>query len=111
MPGVEGIAATQQITADQRLSGVAIIMLTTFDEDEEIFAAIRAGASGYLLKDAEPDDLREAIRIVADGDARKGRAVRHADQQRQRCGEIAHQEITRHTLSWRTPKSDLSCRL
>jgi DNA-binding NarL/FixJ family response regulator len=56
MPGVDGIAATQQITADQRLSGVAIIMLTTFDEDEEIFAAIRAGASGYLLKDAEPDD-------------------------------------------------------
>jgi DNA-binding NarL/FixJ family response regulator len=69
MPGVDGIAATQQITADQRLSSVAIIMLTTFDEDEEIFAAIRAGASGYLLKDAEPDDLREAIRVVAAGDA------------------------------------------
>jgi DNA-binding NarL/FixJ family response regulator len=69
MPGVDGIAATQQITADQRLSDVAIIMLTTFDEDEEIFAAIRAGASGYLLKDAEPDELREAIRVVGAGDA------------------------------------------
>ena len=69
MPGVDGIAATQRITADQRLSEVAIIMLTTFDEDDQIFAAIRAGASGYLLKDAEPDDLREAIRVVAAGDA------------------------------------------
>ena len=69
MPGVDGIVATQRITADQRLSGVAIIMLTTFDEDDQIFAAIRAGASGYLLKDAEPDDLREAIRVVAAGDA------------------------------------------
>ena len=69
MPGVDGIAATQRLTADQRLSEVAIIMLTTFDEDDQIFAAIRARASGYLLKDAEPDDLREAIRVVAAGDA------------------------------------------
>ena len=69
MPGVDGIFATQRITSDQRLSEVAIIMLTTFDEDDQIFAAIRAGASGYLLKDAEPDDLREAIRVVAAGDA------------------------------------------
>jgi DNA-binding NarL/FixJ family response regulator len=69
MPGLDGIAATQRITADPRLSDVAIIMLTTFDEDDEIFAAIRAGASGYLLKDAEPEDLREAIRVVAAGDA------------------------------------------
>jgi DNA-binding NarL/FixJ family response regulator len=44
-------------------------MLTTFDDDDEIFAAIRAGASGYLLKDVEPDDLREAIRVVAAGEA------------------------------------------
>jgi DNA-binding NarL/FixJ family response regulator len=69
MPDVDGISATQRITSDQRLSEVAIIMLTTFDEDDQIFAAIRAGASGYLLKDAEPDDLREAIRVVAAGDA------------------------------------------
>ena len=61
MPGVDGIAATQRITADPHLSDVAIIMLTTFDDDDQIFAAIRAGASGYLLKDAEPDDLRGAI--------------------------------------------------
>ena len=69
MPGLDGIEAAQRITADPRLSGVAIIMLTTFDEDDLIFAAIRAGASGYLLKDAEPADLREAIRVVAAGDA------------------------------------------
>ena len=69
MPGVDGIAATRTITTDSRLSGVAIIMLTTFDDDDQIFAAIRAGASGYLLKDAEPDDLREAIRVVAAGEA------------------------------------------
>jgi DNA-binding NarL/FixJ family response regulator len=69
MPGVDGIAATRMITADPTLSEVAIIMLTTFDEDDDIFAAIRAGASGYLLKDAEPDDLRDAIRVVAAGDA------------------------------------------
>jgi DNA-binding NarL/FixJ family response regulator len=69
MPSVDGIAATRKITTDPRLSGVAIIMLTTFDEDDQIFAAIRAGASGYLLKDVEPDDLREAIRVVAAGDA------------------------------------------
>jgi DNA-binding NarL/FixJ family response regulator len=69
MPGLDGIAAIQRITADPRLSDVAIIMLTTFDEDDQIFAAIRAGASGYLLKDAEPEDVREAIRVVAAGDA------------------------------------------
>jgi DNA-binding NarL/FixJ family response regulator len=69
MPGVDGIAATRKITTDPRLSGVAIIILTTFDDDDQIFAAIRAGASGYLLKDAEPDDLRNAIRVVAAGEA------------------------------------------
>ena len=69
MPGLDGIEATRLITGNPRLPGVAIIMLTTFDEDDLIFAAIRAGASGYLLKDAEPADLREAIRIVAAGDA------------------------------------------
>ena len=69
MPSLDGIAATRRITGDPRLSEVGIIMLTTFDEDDQVFAAIRAGASGYLLKDAEPDDLREAIRVVAAGDA------------------------------------------
>ena len=69
MPGLDGIEATRQLTADPHLSDAAIIMLTTFDEDDQIFASIRAGASGYLLKDAEPDDLREAIRVVAAGDA------------------------------------------
>jgi DNA-binding NarL/FixJ family response regulator len=69
MPGLDGIEATQRITTAPALSEVAIIMLTTFDDDDLIFAAIRAGASGYLLKDAEPANLREAIRVVAAGDA------------------------------------------
>jgi len=69
MPRLDGITATQRITTDPHLSEVAIIILTTFDEDDQIFAAIRAGACGYLLKDVEPDALREAIRIVAAGDA------------------------------------------
>jgi DNA-binding NarL/FixJ family response regulator len=69
MPGFDGIAATQRLTADPQLTEVAVIMLTTFDEDDQIFASIRAGASGYLLKDAEPAHLREAIRVVAAGDA------------------------------------------
>ena len=69
MPGQDGITATRRITRDPALSSVAVIMLTTFDGEEEIFAAIRAGAAGYLLKDAEPAELRAGIRQVAAGDA------------------------------------------
>jgi DNA-binding NarL/FixJ family response regulator len=61
--------ATQAIVADDALNRVRVLMLTTFDEDENVFAAIRAGAAGYLLKDVSPDDLRSAIRTVAAGDA------------------------------------------
>lgn len=67
MPGVDGVAATEAITADPKLSLVAVLVLTTFDGDEQVFAAIRAGARGFLLKDTEPDDLRRAVRIVAGG--------------------------------------------
>ena len=69
MPVMDGIEATQAIVADDALNGVRVLMLTTFDEDENVFAAIRAGAAGYLLKDVSPDDLRSAIRTVAAGDA------------------------------------------
>lgn len=69
MPVMDGIEATQAIVADDALNGVRVLMLTTFDEDENVFAAIRAGAAGYLLKDVSPDDLRAAIRTVAAGDA------------------------------------------
>ena len=69
MPRQDGITATRRITTDPALSSVAVIVLTTFDGKEEIFAAIRAGAAGYLLKDAEPEELRAGIRHVAAGDA------------------------------------------
>ncbi|MEN3608622.1 response regulator transcription factor [Plantactinospora sp. ZYX-F-223] len=69
MPELDGLAATRRIVADDRLSGVRVIVLTTFDLDEYVYAALRAGASGFLGKDAEPDELRHAVRVVARGDA------------------------------------------
>jgi DNA-binding NarL/FixJ family response regulator len=67
MPGVDGLQATRQITADARLADVRIIILTTFELDEYLFEALRDGASGFLVKDTEPVDLVAAVRVVADG--------------------------------------------
>jgi DNA-binding NarL/FixJ family response regulator len=67
MPGVDGIEATRRIAASG--SSARIVILTTYDVDEYVFAALRAGASGFLLKDVRPPELTEAIRIVARGDA------------------------------------------
>jgi DNA-binding NarL/FixJ family response regulator len=69
MPGTDGLEATRRIAADPALRGVRVIILTTYEEDEYIFAAIQAGASGFLVKDTEPEDLVNAIRVVARGDA------------------------------------------
>ena len=69
MPELDGIAATARITADDRLSGTRVLVLTTFDLDQYVFDALRAGASGFLLKDTAPQQLLDAIRIVAAGDA------------------------------------------
>jgi DNA-binding NarL/FixJ family response regulator len=69
MPILDGLEATRQIMADEQLSSVRVIMLTTFDLDEYVFEALRLGASGFLLKDIEPDDLRQAVRVVAAGEA------------------------------------------
>lgn len=69
MPNCDGLAATRNIVADTRLAQVKIIILTTFDLDEYIFEALRAGASGFLVKDTEPIDLIRAIQAVARGDA------------------------------------------
>jgi DNA-binding NarL/FixJ family response regulator len=69
MPVLDGIEATRRITADPQTSGVRVLVLTTFDVDEYVFAALRAGASGFLLKDATPDELLTAIRVVAAGEA------------------------------------------
>jgi DNA-binding NarL/FixJ family response regulator len=69
MPGVDGLEATRRVTADESLADVRVIMLTTFELDEYVFEALHAGASGFLLKDVEPDDLRDAVRVVARGEA------------------------------------------
>jgi len=69
MPTMDGLEATRQITADELLAGVRILMLTTFDLDEYVYQALRVGASGFLLKDTPPADLLTAIRVVAAGDA------------------------------------------
>jgi DNA-binding NarL/FixJ family response regulator len=69
MPGVDGLEATRRITVDERLANVRVIMLTTFELDEYVFEALHAGASGFLLKDVEPEALREAVRVVAQGEA------------------------------------------
>jgi DNA-binding NarL/FixJ family response regulator len=69
MPEVDGVTATRRITADPRLASVRVVVLTTFDDDESVFAALRAGAYGFLVKDLEPTELFQAIRVVAGGDA------------------------------------------
>ncbi|HJP80517.1 MAG TPA: response regulator transcription factor [Pseudonocardiaceae bacterium] len=69
MPVLDGIQATREICADPELTRVRVIVLTTFEVDEYVFAALRAGASGFLLKDVEPDELRRAVSVVAAGDA------------------------------------------
>jgi DNA-binding NarL/FixJ family response regulator len=75
MPGVDGLEATRRITSDRRLADVRVIVLTTFNLDDYVFAALHAGASGFLLKDVEPDELRDAVRVVARGDALLAPAV------------------------------------
>jgi DNA-binding NarL/FixJ family response regulator len=69
MPGTDGLEATRQIAADEDLAGVKVIILTTFESDEYVYQAIRSGASGFLVKDSEPAELIQAVRVVARGDA------------------------------------------
>ncbi|MCY7399729.1 MAG: response regulator transcription factor [Nocardioides sp.] len=69
MPGRDGVSATGAITADPALSATKVIVLTTFDLDEYVIAALRAGASGFLLKDARPSELRTAVHTVARGES------------------------------------------
>ena len=69
MPDVDGLEATRRIAADPRLGEVRVVILTTFELDEYVFEALRAGASGFLLKDTEPVELLRAIRVVAEGEA------------------------------------------
>jgi DNA-binding NarL/FixJ family response regulator len=67
MPEMDGLEATRAITSDPSLESVRVLVLTTFDEDEDIVEAIRCGAAGYVLKDVSPAELRSAIRVVARG--------------------------------------------
>jgi len=69
MPGTDGLAATAQIAAADALNGVKVVILTTFETDEYVYQALRAGASGFLVKDAEPEELIRAVRVVHKGEA------------------------------------------
>jgi DNA-binding NarL/FixJ family response regulator len=69
MPVRDGLAATEAISADPDLAGVRILILTTFEEDSYVFQALRAGAAGFLVKDADTEDLLHAVRVVAAGQA------------------------------------------
>jgi DNA-binding NarL/FixJ family response regulator len=69
MPGLDGIEATRRIAAREELTGTHVIILTTFDLDEYVFEAIRAGAAGFLVKDTNSAELLRAIQVVADGEA------------------------------------------
>jgi DNA-binding NarL/FixJ family response regulator len=75
MPGLDGLEATRRITADRGLAGIRILILTTFEIDEYVFESLRAGASGFLLKDADPEELVRAVRVVAGGEALLSPAV------------------------------------
>jgi DNA-binding NarL/FixJ family response regulator len=69
MPRMDGLEATRRITSDPELAGTRVVVLTTFELDEYVFGALRAGASGFLLKDIDPPDLLAAVRVVAEGEA------------------------------------------
>lgn len=78
MPEVDGLTATKRITTDPALAGVRVVVLTTYAEDENVFRALRAGASGFLVKDIEPADLLRAVRVVAGGESLLAPAVTRA---------------------------------
>jgi DNA-binding NarL/FixJ family response regulator len=69
MPGIGGIAATKEIVADKLSANARVLILTTFETEENLFEALRAGASGFLVKDTEPAELLRAIRVIACGEA------------------------------------------
>ncbi|MCJ0869139.1 response regulator transcription factor [Streptomyces sp. AP-93] len=69
MPGTDGLEAARIIAADEQLATVKVIMLTTFDLDDYVYGALRAGATGFLVKDTEPEELLHAVRVAVRGDA------------------------------------------
>lgn len=75
MPEMDGIEATREIVADEDLGGVSVVILTNFGLDQYVFSALRAGASGFLLKDTEPEELLRALHVAVQGDALLSPAV------------------------------------
>jgi DNA-binding NarL/FixJ family response regulator len=69
MPGMDGLEASRVIAGDERLASVKVVILTTFDLDDYVYGALRAGATGFLVKDTEPEELVQAVRVAARGDA------------------------------------------
>ncbi|MEU5878339.1 response regulator transcription factor [Spirillospora sp. NPDC047279] len=78
MPEIDGLTATRRITGDPELGAVRVVVLTTYAEDDNVFKALSAGASGFLVKDIEPEDLHQAVRVVAGGDSLLAPAVTRA---------------------------------
>ena len=98
MPGTDGIEATAEICADPRLGGVRVLVLTTFETDEHVVAALRAGASGFLGKGAEPDEIIDAIHVVARGDALLSPIATKALIERFLCAPATAPQHQRDTL-------------
>lgn len=82
MPVMDGIAALREIAADDRLTGTRVVVLTTFELDEYVFDALRAGAAGFLIKDSEPEELLRAVRLAAEGESLLSPSVTAASSRR-----------------------------
>jgi len=101
MPVLDGLSALREITAQPALAAVRVVMLTTFELDEYVFDALRHGASGFVLKDAAPAELLQAVRVVADGESLLSpsvtRRVIERFAVRGRAGDLPHPELSRLT--------------
>jgi DNA-binding NarL/FixJ family response regulator len=102
MPVLDGLAALREIIADPALARTRVIMLTTFELDEYVFAALRAGASGFVLKDADPDELVRAVRVVAGGESLLSPSVTRRVIER-----FAAAPAGRVALGWAAPHPEL----
>jgi DNA-binding NarL/FixJ family response regulator len=103
MPGIGGLAATREVVSDKQSTDAKVLILTTFESDENLFEALRAGASGFLAKDTEPSELLRAIRVIARGDALLSpnvtrRLIAEFASRPERCGATAEQ------LEWLTER-------
>jgi DNA-binding NarL/FixJ family response regulator len=103
MPGIDGLAATREVLADKRSADAKVLILTTFESDENIFEALRAGASGFLVKDTDPAELLRAVRVIARGDALLSpnatrRLIAEFTSRPKRC------EATAEQLDWLTER-------